>query len=260
MQSATFILLADVGDILQNIAPVIFVVLYGIAHLVGNLQQEKKKAPRPQPVEPAKDFGMAGPAKPAPAGNQPTLEETLRREVEEFLRKAQGGQPQQPNRPQPQPGPQRQRQPQAGNKRPSLPRDRRQPERPSQAPEQPRRLVESQRPEPAAPVTPLTESRPLNAPTPLGTGVALHSQTLVNHAQSLGAKVALADERMQEHLNQKFSHQLGSLATATPSERRAAAMAGSHAQQLRAMLAGPESVRQLIIASEILRRPEERWQ
>jgi hypothetical protein len=258
MHNLPTILLADLGDILQNVAPVIFVILYGIAHLVGNLQQEKKKAARPQPIEPARDMGMAGQPKPAPAGNQPTLEETLRREVEEFLRKAQGGQPQQQPKPQPKPAP-RQRQPQQAEKRPMPPRDRRPPERRPPAPEPPRRLTETQQPEPAAPITPLAESRPLGSATPLGSGVALHTQTLATHAQTLGATVALADERMQEHLNQKFTHQLGALATATPSERRAAAIAGTQAQQLRTMLARPESVRQLIIASEILRRPEDRW-
>ena len=253
-------MLADVGDILQNVLPVVFVILYGIAHLVGNLQQEKKKAARPQPVEPRpNDFGPAGPAQPAPAGNQPTLEESLRREVEEFLRKAQGGQPQQPK--QQKPAPQRPRQPQRNEGQRQQPRPTRpQPQRSAEAAPPTRRLVEARSPESAAPITPLSESRPLAAQAPLGTGAALNTQAIVEHAKSLGATVAQADERMQQHLSQKFTHQLGALATATPTERRAAAIAGSMAKELQSMLANPNSVRQLIIAGEILRRPEERWQ
>jgi hypothetical protein len=246
--------LAALGDLLENVIPIVFVILYGIAHLVGNMQQEAKKkaAQRPQPVEPPKDFGLAGPAKPAPAANQPTLEETLRREVEEFLRKSQGGQPQLPKQQKTAP---RQRQPQRNVGQ------RQQPRQPRQQPQrQPatRRLVEARSSEPAI-ETPLVEVQPLTQSTPLGTGVAMHAQPIVEHAQSLGARVALADERMQQRLADKFSHQLGSLATATPTERRAAANAGSMAKELQTMLANPHSVRQLIIAGEILRRPEERW-
>jgi hypothetical protein len=258
-------LLADLGDVLQGLAPIIFVILYGIAHLVGSLQQEKKKAPpRPRPAPP-QNFGGAREAGGAAGGNQPTLEETLRREVEEFLRRAQGQAPQQaknqPQRPQQRTAPQR----------PSLAQTRsgRQGEQRPKAPTPPRRLVEARPTEPQAPLSaPLSEQqpRPSYAPTPLGAGVAQHvaehlrsTQELVQHAQHLGADVALADERMQEHLRQRFVHPIGTLAPVTTSvERR---LAGTPAaRELRELLARPSGVRQLIIASEILRRPEERWE
>jgi hypothetical protein len=253
MHHSPSLLLADLGDVLSGLLPIILFVLYGIAQLVGNLQQDKRKAPpRPRPAQPPRDFGAA-PAELKPAAGQPNLEETLRREVEEFLRRAQGQQPQQPQRkgqPQQRPG----QRPSRGNQTTMLPQARRQPEQPAKAPERPRRLVESPRPEPAAPVTPLGDSRPSFAPSALGTGVSLHSQTLVDHAHTLGADVALADERMEEHLRQKFEHQVGAIApSATLAQRAATATA---AQKLRTMLATPESVRQIIIASEILRRPE----
>jgi hypothetical protein len=264
MQLAPQILLADLGDVLQPLAPIIFVVLYGVAHLVGNLQQEKRKAPpRPRPVEPPQDFGRlpAGNAAPANAagGKQPTLEETLRREVEEFLRRAQGQPPQQ-QKPQPQRAQQRPQQNRPAARRPNLPqlRSGRQSERPAEHQEQPRRLVESQRPEPAAPLSPLTDTRPSYTPTPLGSGVALHSQTLAQHAQTLGADVAQADERMQEHLRQKFVHPMGDLSPTTSVQRQATGTPA--AQQLRELISRPGGIRQLIIAHEILRRPEERWE
>jgi hypothetical protein len=257
--------LADIGEMLQSLAPIIFVVLYGIAHLVGNLQQEKRKAaaPKPRPVQQPQDFGRLPAAKAAPgnppAEKPPTLEESLRREVEEFLRRAQGQPPQQPKaQPQrPQQRPQQGRP--AAAQRPNLPASRgRQPERPAERPDQPRRLVESQRPEPAAPLNPLTtESRSSFAPTPLGSGIALHTQTLTQHAQTLGADVAQADERMQEHLRQKFVHSVGALSPTTSVQRQATGSPA--AQELRALLARPGGMRQVIIANEILRRPEERW-
>jgi hypothetical protein len=247
--------LADLSDVLSGLLPIILFVVYGIAQLVGNLQQEKRKVPpRPRPVQPPQDFGARQGAPNPAAGNPPNLEETLRREVEEFLRRAQGQPPQQrKGQPQQRAG----QRPQRGSQRPTLPQVRRQPEQSAKAPERPRQLVEMHRPEPGAPVTPLGDSRPSIAPSPLGTGVSLHSQALAEHAHSLGADVALSDERMEAHLRQRFEHQVGAIApSATLAQRKATATA---AQQLRTLLSTPESVRQIIIASEILRRPEERW-
>ena len=96
----------------------------------------------------------------------------------------------------------------------------------------------------------------------MGQHVAEHltrsTQQLAAHAQLLGADVAQADERMVEHLQQRFTHQLGAL------EQRAAepvkkAVRSPMAQEVLNMLAQPGGVRQLVVASEILRRPEERW-
>ena len=259
MQTLTPLLLADIADVVKNLLPIIFIVLYGVAQLVGNIQQEKRKAavPRPKPVIPPPD-PVAGGARNvaqgnAAAGNQPTLEETLRREVEEFLRRAQGDKPQQtkqqPQRPQ-------QRPPQ----RPTARSPVRQPNRPPEERPQPtRRLVDTPRPETMAPPTTstLAESRPLLAPSSFGSSVSAHVQGVAQHAQSLGADIAQTDERMQEHLRQKFVHQVGAIAPTTSVQRQATGTPA--AAELRAMLARPGGARQLIIASEILRRPEERW-
>jgi hypothetical protein len=245
--------LADLGDVLSGLLPIILFVLYGIAQLVGNLQQEKRKAPpRPRPAQPPQEFGPPPAAKPA-VGNQPNLEETLRREVEEFLRRAQGQPQDRQGQQRPQPGPR------GGRRTPQ--QARRQQQRTPEPELQPvRRLVETERPEPAAPLSPLSTPRSLQPASPLGSGVALHSQTIVDHAHTLGAQVAQADERMEAHLREKFVHQLGALAPATVTREQQAAAAANAAAQLRSMLSRPESVRQIIVASEILRRPEERWE
>jgi hypothetical protein len=274
MALTTLILLADIGDVLSSLAPIIFVILYGIAHLVGNLQQEKRKPPvRPRPAQPPQDFRGAGAgAGNAAAGNPTTLEETLRREVEEFLRRAQG-QPQQHQQPQQAQRPQQrsQQRPQQGRQdrqRPSLAPSRggRQPERTADRPDQVRRLVGTPRSE----VTPTgvepLRSEPLTTTVvaePMGAGIARHvaehlsTQALVQHTQQLGSDVAAADSRMQDHVRQKFDHQLGALAPRTSLQQQGGGSPA--AQQLRALLSRPEGVRQVIIASEILRRPDERW-
>jgi len=274
MQTPYPILVADVGELLSGLAPIIFVILYGIAHLVGSLQQEKRKPPvRPRPRPAPQDLGerpRAGGGAAAAGGaggNQPNLEETLRREVEEFLRRAQG-QPQQakPAQPRPQQLPPQQR-PAAQRPTAPSPRSAGQPERPV-APT--RRLVETTRTEStAAPIEPLRQTMgapPVSSGSPSHVGDPLRTQNVTQHAlaavaqhaQQLGAEVAQADERMEQHLRERFVHQVGALTPRTPSGQRQAA-ANSAAQELRNLLGRPGGTRQLIIAGEILRRPEERW-
>jgi hypothetical protein len=272
MHSGTSLPLADIGNLLEGLLPIIVAVLYGIAHLVGALQQEKRKAaakPRPAPPQ---EFGL--PAKPnvpaaakpaAAGGNQPSLEETLRREVEEFLRRAQGQQPQQvrnQQRPQQRAGEQ---QPSRQQRSGQPPRTIRQADQRGTGPEPPRRLVDTPRPEAAKSLS--EPVRSIVATTPLGAGVTQYvaeqlrgTQQIAKHAQQLGSDVAQADERLQEHLRQRFVHPVGSLtpSVSATADQRAAAL--SSAQELRSMLTRPGAARQLIIASEILRRPEERWE
>src|SRR5262249_50884243 len=104
---------------------------------------------------------------------------------------------------------------------------------------------------------------------PLGAGVARYVEeqlrgvkALGEHAQHLGAEVAQADAKMEQHLAQKFVHQVGALAaqaTATTPNQPSAPARSPMAQELLNMLSRPGGVRQAVVASEILRRPEERW-
>ena len=54
MQIIHHLPLADLADTLRVVMPIIFVVIYGIAHLVGALQEEKKKREKTHPQEEAK--------------------------------------------------------------------------------------------------------------------------------------------------------------------------------------------------------------
>lgn len=257
--------LADFAETLKVVMPIIFVVIYGVAHLVGALQQEKKKREQrpkqPDPVElelgrpsraerPAADRGDPGLGKPI------GLEETLRREVEEFLKRAQGG-PAAPQAKRPA-GPARQR-PTAAQQKP------RQLQQPVEPPT--RRLVDDpQSITGRKQVEPVLEVVRSSAPTCAAVDAYVTEQmrgvaAIGQHAQRLGEEVAQADDRMQAQLQQKFDHRVGTLAPSSAStiSQQDVIPGSSAAREFRELLARPGGMRQMVIANEILRRPEERW-
>src|SRR5690606_24331709 len=138
--------------------------------------------------------------------------DSLRREVEEFLKRAQGKQPQQPTAKRPT-GPPRQ-----GPAQPP----REQVERPT------RPLVEAR----TAPARETIDSSQEGPTTMLPTGAAVDAAVaqqmrgaaaIGQSAQRLGEEVALADDRMIAQLHEKFDHQVGTLAPATTAPRKVAA-------------------------------------
>lgn len=249
LMSHHLLLLANLEDTIKVIITIIVMVMWGVGHLVGAAKPKPKPPARPRPLPPAEP----GAAKPGglgdlgQAGKPATLEETLRREVEDFMRRAQGRTAEPSKRP-----------PLAKSQQPGPPRrEGGRSARPAAAGQAPvRRLTDS----PGGLTTGQSASPPTGAA--VGQHVAEHltrsTQQLAAHAQHLGSDVAQADERMEEHLQQRFTHQLGTL------EQRAAepvkkAVRSPMAQEVLNMLAQPDGVRQLVVASEILRRPEERW-
>jgi hypothetical protein len=85
------------------------------------------------------------------------------------------------------------------------------------------------------------------------------TEEIAEHTRHLGADVDAADNKMQAHLQHVFDHKLGqlkstSVATAlVVADRNAAELSLDH---IRVMLASPQSVRDAIIMSEVLRRPD----
>ncbi len=89
----------------------------------------------------------------------------------------------------------------------------------------------------------------------------------------LGYEVALADDKLEQRLRETFDRQVNAVATryietsvagpqpsqSTPSAEDAPSSAGPDTAALVALLVNPASLRQVFLASEILRRPEERW-
>ncbi|MBX3434659.1 MAG: hypothetical protein KF847_15175 [Pirellulales bacterium] len=226
----------------ETIVPIVFMVLYGVAQLVAGVAQQKRKPPKPPVARPPVELPRAGVA-PAPQQDQ------LRREVDEFLRKARGEAP----RPQPAPVPrkpaqtQQPRRPAASTGQP--------PQRPRTPVAQPPRRAQEGEPRKAR------ESVADHVRTHIGGDVRQleqHAAALASHASHLAADVEQADERMEEHLREKFSHQLGTLGESIETSTQRAVRT-QMAEELVVMLSHPAGVRQMILAGEILRRPEERW-
>lgn len=227
-------------------AGAIFFVLYGLGQLLTAREEaQKKKArkgrPKPQPPKPQ----AGAPARPA---NQA---DPLRAEVEEFLRRAEG-KPAQRQRPaQPKPATTR-RQPVA-------------PQKPVETRSISRPLSETTR-QPSQPARPTTRSP--KTPQPLQPvdlrresvveHVARHVSTrnIEEHTSHLGEEVAQADEQLESHLQEAFSHTLGSL---QHREQEVVVKGDSIAEELHDLLSQPAGMRQMIVASEILNRPKDRW-
>jgi len=83
-------------------------------------------------------------------------------------------------------------------------------------------------------------------------------------SREIGRDVAESDKRVQQRLRSVFDHQVGQLGTAekgAPANAAApsVAAANSLAAEIVASLTRPETLRQAVILSEILQRPEHRW-
>jgi hypothetical protein len=223
----------------------IMMVLWAAGHLLSDKGKAKPPA-RPRPQAPPGQAPGAG----APGKQPASLEETLRREVEEFMRRAQGREPAAPAKRAPTPPPQRgpQRSPQ--RKQPAKPAVREQPAK-AQRP----RLADSRQPAPIS----IEEGRGALTGATISQHVAEHLggvKAIAAHAQTLGADVAQADERMEAHLQEKFTHRLGALGR---QEAPTQVAVSSAATDLLKLLSQPGGAKTMIIANEILRRPEERW-
>ncbi|MCA9258012.1 MAG: hypothetical protein KDA61_02375 [Planctomycetales bacterium] len=240
------LLLADWDDALRAIVPIIFMILYGIAQLLGSRQEGGKAAPpRRRPLPPPDPARKAG-------GN---LEETLRQEVEQFLQRTKG------------------QQPQSVERRPPSPPKPEPPRRLEPAPDvKPRRVAQPRMPQeaqvgqrpipPAAPRPGATKSQSVPPVGDSTVSVAQHvrehigaAERVGQHAEALGDDVALADERMEQHLRERFVHQVGTLKRQAESQSTAPKVKTPAAEMLE-LLQRPNGIRQVIVAAEILKRPE----
>lgn len=239
------------GDVWEMLIGVIFFIMWTVAQLLGGRQEAKaRKKVRPRPPKPQEqrddvagfperpvrevrreEFAApAPPAEAAPLRREPrNQEDALRSEVEEFLRRAQGKSEQ----PKPVPREQPPRRP-AGQ----------QPQRPQQPTPQ------------ITPVAPVPQPRSIR-----NEGVAEHVQRHLStedisaHTKELGATVATSDDRLEMRLQHKFDHHLGSLGHDDASDA-IASKPSDVAAEIAAMLKSPQGMRQIIVANEILRRPD----
>jgi hypothetical protein len=260
------ILLADWWEDALKGGGALLVLAYWI---FSALSDAKNKAPaqpkaRPQPVPPPGPAN-ARPVDAAARGGAPgpvakPVEDNVRAEVEEFLRRVR--QQGEPDRRPSKPAPERRR------PRIEVLVDEKSPELATppggtvgttdrQAPPPLRRLETApaaERREAVPSGSPLVESVPLEKRHLTGSGVA-------EHARHLGEQIGQLDNRMEAHLHQKFDHNLGTLATreSTPGQQVVAVLATSPAEEIAALLATPQGMQQAIVLGEIMRRPTDRW-
>jgi hypothetical protein len=215
-------LVADVG--LQTIIVITLIVIGVVSQLIAKLNEVQKAPPRP-------------PARPNPSNpsNDPLADQ-----IAEFLERAQ---------------------------------QRRKTSRPA-----------SPLPQTARPLRP-TPLPSRNAPAEVivledagsGASVADHVSSYMSERKrdpvgsELGKEVAQSDEHLEQRLHSVFDHRLGNLSgspgetSETPRVDESAAAAAridapsGSAAGLAALLANPSGMRQAVLVSEILQRPEHRW-
>ena len=217
----------------------VIMIISAVSQMAGN----KKPAPRPPAPRPRP------PVRPPQAG--PGGQGQVAQELEDFLRRAAGGRPG-PARPQ-------------GQAPPQQP-PRQQPARP------PVRQPQTARPQPARPGARPPVARPVVAQPVDELEVIESFEEHVGHSVgSLQAQLARREE--QEESRRAFDHAVGQLDSAEAQKPQAAAMTSdesphgdydaplpsSAAAGFAAMLGSPTSLRQAILLSEIIQRPEHRW-
>lgn len=143
-----------------------------------------------------------------------------------------------------------------------------------------RRAAQRQKPphEPIVDADVVEDAEILEADVVPGEDVAQHvarrldTSNIGQRATQLGVNVDQSDDIMEAHLHQVFEHQLGDLGARTSraavsilddddrqSTRPPSTPAPTTAIAISEMLRSPQDLRNAIVLSEILRRPDERW-
>jgi hypothetical protein len=84
----------------------------------------------------------------------------------------------------------------------------------------------------------------------------IDTSRLARHAEKLGEQVGLADDVMDARLHKTFDHDVGTLSQGSAVVQLPPPAGARRASPFLELMADRKSVRQAIILSEILRRPE----
>jgi hypothetical protein len=229
-----------------------------ISSLIGQAYKAVQQQQRQKPKRAVRPPVQAVPPAQRKAAGEVVAEaerpkSSIEREIEAFLRKSLGQPEAKPKPAAQQAGKSKQRGGPAAKQPPA-----------KQPPAPPRRLV---RTEPLE-----TEARSLAAES-VAEHVERHIQRggVVQRDAHLGEQLAQADERLESHLQDVFQHRLGTLAgdegrpeSAVDQGTDAGVWAGRRsanpiAMELHELLSNPQKLQAAIVISEILRRPDDRW-
>ncbi|MHC4179994.1 MAG: hypothetical protein ACYSWU_21020 [Planctomycetota bacterium] len=241
------LLFADVGDLIKVLLAILFVivpVIWGILSKLGKQQPQRPGGRRP-PARPPGGAAAGRPPGGAAAGRPPGAAAAgrppgggLEDEIGEFLRRAA-----QHRQGQPPPGP-----------RPGAP--------PAVGQPAGQQVVEAQ----------VVGQPAIGEGIKQQVGEYLDAGEFRRRAAELGEEVAESDEQLEQRLHAKFDHEVSTLARrpgesagaprvapAEEAEGGVAELPSTAAAGLAAMLSNPVSIRQAIVISEIINRPEQRW-
>jgi hypothetical protein len=250
-------LLADIGEVIGAIVALGGLIFWVIQKIAEANKAVQKRPPRPVAAPPAR---AAAPGVANAAGRQA---DPLRNQVEEFLRRANQGNPQKPGAP-------AARKPAPAVREIELLLD----EEPSQPPRRtvgaPLGTMQSRAAGEGKPAVSASDKRPERRsviPRKRKTlaeradeRAAARTKSMAQHASSLGQRIIAEDQQFDVQLKAKFDHAVGTLASNTVSETELVPVAReTPASQIAAMLANPDGVRQAIVLNEVLRRPTDRW-
>lgn len=255
---------------------IIFLFIVG-GSLIGQLfkviqeraaeQKRKQRRPAPRPVAGADPQGapprnpMAGIPERGPA-NPPVADDkrtALEAEIEAFLKRSRqqrggqgddGGQPRRPDG--------GRRATRRGEPRPGRQTPQRAPVRAEVVGQRPPQVPAASRPDLAPEELEQPDHRSLR-------------ERLADSDRSLASDINFADERLESHLRQNFSHSVGELsvgqsATSIAEGTDAAIWTEREVQrnpladQLLDLLSDPARIQAAVLAAEVLRRPSERWE
>ena len=87
----------------------------------------------------------------------------------------------------------------------------------------------------------------------------INTQDIADHAENLGERLSQTDERADERIHKKFDHEVGQLGKKPSVTDAITESTGDDispiAQDLLELLSKPKTIRQAILVSEILKRP-----
>ncbi len=238
-------LIAGFEDVIFPVVVIAIMIVVSLVRMAAKLREAQQGPPQQRPFAPHGQPGRAQmPGGPRP--NVPPRQEAVRKEIDAFVRAAAerrgGAAP--PGAPQARPAP--------------APADAGGPFAPAR-PRPAEKPVEAQLVEVVAVDTDLAQDARAH----------LDPGKFRRLASGLGQDVTRLDDMMEDHLHEAFDHRLTSLGPASEGAAQAApetpsargvALPPTAAAGLAAMFADPGSVRQAILVSEILQRPEQRWQ
>ncbi len=237
-------ILAELGELIGAIVPLLFIVIWVVQRIIEANKAIRGREPHPAMPEAAEN--APGGAE-RPGGQQA---DSLRAQVEEFLRRAGQSEENQGAKGTPVPAAaSRDTKLLVSSERGDSGRgsDQRDRTRASKSSSPGRRQTAGPRPR---------QSLAQSAEDRIGA----RARTIAQNASNLGQRIVTDDQQFDVQLKSKFDHTLGKLAANTvPASELTPVRESTPASQIAEMLANPDGVRQAIILNEVLRRPTERW-